>query len=378
MSDFSSLIPFLDSFLDSGLPGFDCAIYHRGECVLRHGGGYADRENGIPIRGDELYNIYSCTKPITAAAVMMLYERGLLSLEDRLADYIPEFAEMYVADGKKAAASTDGIAAIHGDGEGKAAGLRRAETPITIRHLLSMKAGFSYDMNSPSIRLAKEETDGRCPTLETVKYLAREPLCFEPGTNYGYSLAHDVLAAVIEVITGKRFGQFVKENIFDPLGMKNATLCLPDSRLAEVSPQYFYHAETKTFENVGRKIRFYKLGTEYESGGAGGVCTVDDYVKFLEGMRTFALLKPETVALMTTPQVTEQQYVSDLFAYGLGVRCPKAGSPATDYGWGGAAGAYLAVDPTYEFTFFYVQHAIACPVNRSAELTGKIREIIRG
>ncbi len=375
MPNFDSLRPFLDTFLDTGLPGFDCAIYHRGECVLRHGGGYSDLENKIPIRGDELYNIYSCSKPITVTAAMMLYERGLLHLEDRLSDYIPEFAEMTVKDTNIGAGSTDGINLANANQGG--GNFRPAKNPITLRHLFAMKAGLSYDMDSPSIRLAKAETKGVCPTLEAVKYLAREPLLFEPGERYAYSLAHDVLAAVIEVITGQRFGQFVKENIFDPLGMQNATFNLPDSRLEEVAPQYFYDTETQTFQNVGKAIRFYKLGTEYESGGAGCVCTVDDYMKFLEGLRTDKLLKPETIALMTTPQVTEEQYPSDLFAYGLGVRCPKAGSKATDFGWGGAAGAYLAVDRTYEFTFYYAQHAIAAPNNRSAQITEKIREILR-
>ena len=375
MKNFDSVREFLDTFLETGLPGFDCVIYHEGKCVLRHWNGFSSVEEKIPMKGNELYNIYSCSKPITVTAALMLYERGLLKLEDKLSDYIPEFSEMYIMDAKAEAGSTDGINLTFEE-KVQTGALRKAKNPITIRHLFSMKAGFSYDTNSPAILQVKKDTDGRCPTLETIKYLAKEPLRYEPGEGYGYSLAHDVLAAVIEVITGKRFGQFVKENIFDPLDMKDTTFLLPDSRLDEITEQYHYNPETKTFRNVGKAIEYYKFGTEYESGGAGCISTVDDYIKFLEALRSGKLLKPETLDLLTTPQVTEEQYPNPLYSYGLGVRCPKAGSPVTDFGWGGHAGAYLTMDRKYNFSFFYVQHAVGAPNNRSNLITGKIKEVL--
>ena len=375
MKNFDSVKEFLDSFLETGLPGFDCVVYHEGKCVLRHMGGYASVEEKIPVRGNELYNIYSCSKPITVTATLMLYERGLLKLEDKLSDFIPEFSEMYVMDAQQEAGSTDGIN-LSFEEKVQSGALRKAKNPITIRHLLSMKAGFSYDTTSPALLLARKETDGRCPTVETIKYLAKEPLRYEPGEGYGYSLAHDVLAAVIEVITGQRFGQFVKENIFDPLGMDRTTFLLPDSRLEEITEQYHYNPETKLFRNVGKSIEYYKFGTEYESGGAGCISTADDYIKFLEALRSGKLLKPETLDLLTTPQVTEEQYPNPLYSYGLGMRCPKAGSPMTDFGWGGHAGAYLTMDRKYNFSFFYVQHAVGAPNNRSNLITGKIKEVL--
>ncbi len=375
MKNFDSVREFLDTFLETGLPGFDCVIYHEGKCVLRHWNGYSSLEEKIPMQGNELYNIYSCSKPITVTAALMLYERGLLKLEDKLCDYIPEFSEMYIVDTKAEAGSTDGINLTFEE-KVQTGALRKAKNPITIRHLLSMKAGFSYDTGSPAILQAKKDTDGRCPTLETIKYLAKEPLRYEPGEGYGYSLAHDVLAAVIEVITGKRFGQFVKENIFDPLGMKDTTFLLPDSRLDEITEQYHYDPETKTFRNVGKAIEYYKFGTEYESGGAGCISTADDYIKFLEALRSGKLLKQETLDLLTTPQVTAEQYPNPLYSYGLGMRCPKPGSPMTDFGWGGHAGAYLTMDRKYNFSFFYVQHAVGAPNNRSNLITGKIKEVL--
>lgn len=377
MKNFDSVREFLDSFLEMGLPGFDCVIYHEGKCVLRHWNGYSSLEKKTPMQGNELYNIYSCSKPITVTATLMLYERGLLKLEDKLSDYIPEFTEMYIVDVKAQAGSTDGIN-LSFEEKAQTGALRKAKNPITIRHLLSMKAGFSYDTRSPALLQARKETDGRCPTLETVKYLAKEPLRYEPGEGYGYSLAHDVLAAVIEVITGQRFGQFVKENIFDPLGMTDTTFLLPDSRLDEIAEQYHYDPETKTFNNVGKAIEYYKFGSEYESGGAGCISTAADYIKFLEALRSGKLLKPETLDLLTTPQVTDKQYPNELYSYGLGMRCPKAGSPMTDFGWGGHAGAYLTIDRKYNFCFFYVQHAVGSPNNRSYLITAKIKEVLDG
>ena len=375
MKNFDSVREFLDTFLEGGLPGFDCVVYHDGKCVMRHMGGYSNVEEKIPMQGNELYNIYSCSKPITVTATLMLCERGLLKLEDKLSDFIPEFAEMYVMDAKMEAGSTDGIDLSFSDPVTTGV-LRKAKNPITIYHLLTMKAGLSYDIDSPAIQLAKKETNGRCPTLETIKYLAKEPLRYEPGEGYGYSLAHDVLAAVIEVVTGMRFGQFVKENIFDPLGMERTTFLLPDSRLEEVTEQYHYDPQAKIFRNVGKAVEHFKFGTEYESGGAGCISTVDDYIKFLEGLRTGKLLKPETLDLLTTPQVTAEQYPNPLYSYGLGMRCPKAGSPMSDFGWGGHAGAYLAVDRKNKFTFYYAQHAVATPNKRSNLITMKIKEVL--
>ena len=108
---------FCDSFLEYGLPGFDLAVYKDGECILRHMGGYSDLENGTKINGDERYNIYSCSKPITCTAAMQLWEKGLFSLEDKLSDYMPEFEHMTV--------KTEG-------------GVKEAENPIRIHHLFEM------------------------------------------------------------------------------------------------------------------------------------------------------------------------------------------------------------------------------------------------
>ena len=195
---FEKLKEFCDSFL-TVVPGFDIAVYHDGNCVLRYMNGYSDLENKIPMNGKERYNIYSCSKFITCVAALQLWERGLFSLEDKLSDYMPEFSEMTV---KK-------------DGE-----IVKAEKPILIKHLFEMTAGFSYNCDSDALKLAFAETDGRCPTRETMKYLAKNPLHFEPGDSWEYGLSHDVLAALVEVLSGEKFELYVKKNIWICLSLE--------------------------------------------------------------------------------------------------------------------------------------------------------------
>ena len=334
---------FCDSLLERGLPGFDLAVYRNGECILRHFGGYSDLENKVPMNGKERYNIYSCSKVITCTAALQLYEKGLFSLEDKLSDYMPEFAEMKIADGN---------------------GERRAEKPILIRHLFEMTAGFSYRCASPMIKLAQEETDGRCATRELMRYLAKEPLLFEPGERWEYSLCHDVLAALVEVLSGERFESYVKTHIFDVAGMTRSTFLMSDSELDTLAEQYRF--ENGQNVNIGRNIAHYKLGSEYASGGAGGISTVDDYIKFLEALRTGKLISLKTLELMRTDRLTESQkrtyWTAATHGYGLGVRCPKGESRKGDFGWGGAAGAFLAIDLENELTVYFGAHQLTSPV----------------
>ena len=148
---FENTIKFCDELLSLGVPGFDLMVCKDGECVLRHMNGYSDVENKVQMNGKERYYMYSCSKVITCTAALQLWEKGMFSLEDMLSDYLPEFREMTVS-------TTEG--------------LKKAENPILIKHLFEMTAGFSYRMNSPFLQKCKKDTNGECPTRETMKYLA--------------------------------------------------------------------------------------------------------------------------------------------------------------------------------------------------------------
>ena len=339
---FEKLKAFCDSFITLGVPGFDLAVYQDGKCILRHINGFSDLENKVEMDGTERYNIYSCSKVITCVAALQLWERGLFSLEDKLSDYMPEFKEMTVR-------IEDGI--------------KRAQNPILIRHLFEMTAGFSYQCRSPELMNAIAETNGKCPTRETMRYLSKEPLLFEPGDRWEYSLCHDVLAAFVEVVSGEKFETYVKKNIFDVADMSRSTFMLPKEELATIAEQYRF--ENGEAVNVGKNIVTYKIGEEYASGGAGCISTVDDYIKFLEALRTHKLLKPETLELMMTARLSEQQsrtyWTQATHGYGLGVRCPKGDARYIDFGWGGAACAYLAVDVENKISLYFGAHLLSSP-----------------
>ena len=221
----------------------------------------------------------------------------------------------------------------------------------------------SKKKSSPFVRF-KEETKGKSPTREAFKYAAREPLCFEPGERWQYSMAHDVLAALVEVLTGEKFENYVKKNIFDVLGMTRSTYLLPEDEIETVSEQYKF-VDGKPV-NIRKPIMpFFKLGSEYASGGAGCVSTVEDYIKFLEGLRTGVLLKKETLELMSTNRLTEQQrstfWLRDTHGYGLGVRCFGGDDRYLDFGWDGAAGSFAAIDIKNEISIFFACHLHELP-----------------
>ena len=379
---FEKLTNTMENAVKFGVPGCDCVVYHKGKCVYRHFVGSSSREENIPMNGKELYNIYSSSKLITCVAAMQLWEKGLFDLEDDLCKYMPEFTDMKVRE-------EDGT-------------IRPAKNRIKIKHLFAMSAGFDYNVNSDAILKAKKETDGRCPTREVIKYLAEEPLNFEPGEKWRYSMCHDILAALVEVLTGERFGTYVKKNIFDVLGMENSTFLLDDNELYKVAEQYRYHADATEelneldpeadkyrgcggFENVGKKVQTYKFGSEYESGGAGCLSTVDDYIKLLEALRMGdVILKAETLDMMSINQFKHEQL--DLFwerdngyGYGLGIKCPfDNNSPLTNVGWGGAAGSHWFIDKKNAITMYYSQHVLSMPsIGLGENLTTITTEIIK-
>ncbi len=359
---FEKTSTLMEKIIESGVPGTDIIIYHKGKQVYRSYRGYSDIENKIAMNGKERYNLYSCSKPITCVAALQLVERGLLELDAPLYKYIPEFKVMHVKRGDD---------------------VDVAKNPITVRHLFTMSAGFSYDTQAPSLMEAFEDTNGKCPTVETIKYLSREPLLFEPGTMWEYGLSHDVLAAVVEVVSGMRFGKYVRKNIFKPLGMNDSTFLLLEDEMDTVCEQYSFEDERGELERYGKEIVNYKLGSEYESGGAGCISTVDDYIKFLEALRVGdVILKKSTIDEMCVnilPEMDDANYwpKENGYGYGLGVRCPNGASDKTDFGWGGLAGAYLAVDRENEMTLFYAQHVfnLSRPDGRESILGVVLEEI---
>jgi len=348
---------YLNSLEQCGIPGCDCAVVYKHEQVFRHTVGYADAERKTPLTGKNTYWLYSATKLITCTAVMQLVEKGLIGLDSPVSDYLPEYANMKVKTNN---------------------GTVPAKNRITIRHLLSMQSGLNYDLDAPSIQKIKKETNNEATTRQVIGALANEPLDFEPGTRFQYSLSHDVLGAVIEVVSGKRLGEYFDEYIFKPLGMKNTGFELTPEREANMSQQFTFEAETMTSMPVANRNR-YVLTKNFESGGAGLISTLDDYLLFLDAMchggtskDGYRLLSMDSINLMRQDQLQGDSrkdfdaWGRKGYSYGLGVRTlvekEKSGvkSPLGEFGWDGAAGAYALIDVTNNLAIFYVQHVLNC------------------
>ena len=359
--EFPRLDTFLRKLADTIIPGVDCCVYYRHEPVYRGCYGYADAARKVPVTPDTMYYLYSASKVMTCAAALQLHERGDFLMFQPVSDFIPAFRDMKIAR-----------RLLNGDVE-----IVPATRPIRIQDLFTMTGGLSYDLRSPSIRRIQRETDGRCPTLETVQAIADEPLLFEPGTRWNYSLCHDVLGALIEVISGKRFGDYLKENIFDLLGMKDTSFRLPEEKRHRMAAQYTFDSAARAC--VPKTGNDYVFGTEYESGGAGLISTVDDYMRFAEALCRFGtaangerILSASSVRLMRmnhlTPKTQPDFNWVHLagYGYGLGVRTlidpTRISTLAVDgeFGWSGAAGAYVIIDPENEITIYYAQHVLNC------------------
>lgn len=349
--DFSKLTAYLDSLPLVGVPGCDLAVYRGHECLYRHVAGHRDVSGAEPMRGDEMYNLYSCTKVFTTCAAMQLIERGKLSLDDRVSDYLPAYASLAVKDGDT---------------------VRPAKRAMTIRHLMSMQSGLDYEMETPAIGEALKATDGRATTRELVDTKARDPLSFEPGTNFLYSLSHDVLAAVIEVAGGMRFSDYLAVNIFAPLGLEDIGFTPKDD--GRMAAQFEYSDAVKKPVPLSAEANNYRLTPNYESGGAGLIAGVADCIAFADaiacggiGAGGARILSPEMIQLWSANQLGPKSRASFDewrrlgYSYGLGVRTRVSTllggrGQVGEFGWDGAAGAWMMIDPVNQLSAFFAMH----------------------
>ena len=352
MHDFSKVQQYLDELVKKGVPGCGVKVYLRGEPVYTYCAGYADQEKTRPTTENDLYNLYSCTKPVTVAAVMQLVEQGKLGLDDPVCHYLPEYAEAYIMR----------------DGEKEPVG-----TAMTVWHLLTMSAGLDYDLNNPAIQAVRERYGDAVTTRQLVSAFVQKPLLFWPGDRFLYSLCHDVLGALIEVVSGQSFGEYLRENIFAPLEMNDTGFALLPGQLARMADQYCIDGEQKIVP-MDKQYNVHRLAPRYESGGAGLISSLENYGRFAAAMSCggqatngACILRSETVDLIRTSQVAGYKekgsfpYHMRGYEYGLGVRTLVDRSDGQrsrigEFGWDGAAGAHILMDPAVRIAIVYAQH----------------------
>lgn len=362
MYTFSDLEKYLDTVpAKEKTPGGSIRVFHHGNEVFRYSFGYADRENKIKMTGDEYYFMYSATKPITCATALHAWEQGAFILSEPVWWYLPEFKNTQVKVYKQ-------------DGSFDLVPQKRE---MVIQDLFTMSAGLNYDTSSAEIKKIAEETNGVAPTREVMKGIAKMPLEYQPRERWGYSFGHDVLAGVVEVATGVRFSEYMKKVIFEPLGMTKSTFRITDEIKEQMAQQYIFNYSTGEAEVKGKR-NDYIFGSEYDSGGAGVITTIDDYAKFVQAMSCSGkapngkrILAPSTVKLMSTNMLDEKR-MADFstwrnnaeYGYGLGVRTKIyegwGGNNCSigEFGWDGAAGTLCSIDPEREIGIVYTQHML--------------------
>lgn len=345
------------------LPGAVLLVAREGKVAYFEAFGSLDPQTKAPMPKDAIFRIYSMTKPFTSVAAMMLVEDGKIALSDPVSKYIPEFKEVKVGVEKP---GPDGKPVLD------TVPPRRA---MTVHDLLRHVAGLTYGVFGESlVKAAYRDAklfDGDPDNAEFTRRVAALPLMFQPGTTWEYSHATDILGRVVEVASGQSLYGFMKERLFDPLGMTDTAFYVPDqAKHARVAEPFADDRQigAGSFMFDPRQLR------KWESGGGGGVGTATDYARFLQMMLdggSFAgkrYLSPKTVAYMTTDHLGDKIALGPAYlpgegyGFGLGfaVRKNTGVSPVPgtvgDYNWGGAGGTYMWADPKERlFVVFMMQ-----------------------
>ena len=351
----------LNDLVESGMvAGASALIFEDGEEVYFKASGFSDREAQEPMERNTLAIIYSMTKPITGVALMTLYEQGAFQLDDPLEKYAPEFANMQVFAG------VDSVT-----GEIKLEPLNR---PITIRDITRHTAGFATNPNQPGLGDLLKAADASNPNntlVEMAEKMGQVPLMFQPGTQWAYGPSVDVQAFLVERLSGMPYGEYVRKNVLDPLGMSETRYFVPESDRDRMSAMY-RRSEDGALSQVPDSLAhaFNTQNWALTPGGYGLTSTLDDYMKFAQMLvnegtyQGVSILKPETVKLMATNQldesVTERMFLPSKGNVGFGidfaVRVAPTSSPEENMGvvgeyfWDGAASTLFWVDPKNKLT----------------------------
>ena len=323
--------------------------------VLRHGRlayaetwGMRDMAAGDGMEEDDLFKICSMTKPVTSVAVMILYEEGRFFLSDPIGRYLPELANLRVANLAEASAGQD-------------IPTERARRPVRIHDLLRHTSGFTYgDLSNTVVdAVYRERKILYQQTLEDmVAELGEIPLLYQPGTQWHYGVSADVLGRLVEVLSGQSFDAFLRERIFDPLGMDDTGFLVPDSKSDRVASTYGHMGQDRALGLGDTSIC--ALPPTLFSGGAGLVSTAQDYARFaqmllnggeLDGAR---ILGRKTIEMMTVDHLEEGMptgFLSPGWSFGLGftvkTEAGMDGMPSSvgEYNWIGIQGTSFWVDP---------------------------------
>ena len=361
----SARLKRLDAYIASRVAEGDVAgatylLARHGKVVAFNSHGKQSLATGAPMRPDTIFRIYSMTKPITGVAMMMLFEEGKWRLSDPVTKFIPEFADLKVMTGL--------------DAQGRPI-LEDAKRPPTMRELMSHTAGFGYGLSDQSDidKLYRAEGPLQAEGLQQmIERIAELPLYFQPGSEWGYSIAVDIQGHIVEKLSGMTLGAFFEERIFKPLKMNDTGFFAPPSDKPRLAALYEGDGQggIREVDRIwGWPVPDYLSRPALESGGYGLVSTAADYARFcqmllnggeLDGVR---LLAPATVELMGTNMISEEALETSFGGFdqmqGFGADFdiaidPRANGSLVGPGtlsWGGAAGTWFWIDPANDVIF---------------------------
>ncbi len=350
-ADLDRIRPAMQAYVDDGrVAGVMTLVARRGQVVHWDAVGERDVEAGDPLEPDDIFRIYSMTKPITSVATMILVEEGAVSLDDPVAKFIPEFAavEVLAADGERV----------------------DPDRPIAIEHLLTHTSGLTYGFfgDAPVDRLYNQSGFfTRAAGLDDfARQAAALPLLASPGDRWNYSISTDILGRVVEVASGRPFDAFLRERILEPLGMEDTAFVVPADKRDRFTGHYA--VQDGALDLVDSPVDGeYTRVPAWLSGGGGLTSTASDYIRFAQmllqdgRLEDVRILAPETVRMMRASRLSEAlvpiqlgTYLSPGYGFGLGfaVVVDAESSPEPDnngvFRWAGAANTFFWIDPEAE------------------------------
>ncbi|MFC6333609.1 serine hydrolase domain-containing protein [Paenibacillus septentrionalis] len=367
MSAFKHLDELLVGFVEKQLAGCGCVVAQRGKIIFEGYYGYADRESKRVMDENNIHRLFSTTKVIVCTAALLLFERGYFLLNDRLDEYLPEFRDMKV---------------VHTERNGSVS-IKPAQSPILIKHLFAMTSGIPYDFGiSPTEKALKQINEelraaGNYTLEQLVKKIADVPLLFEPGSNWAYGYGHDILARLIEVISGMSIEQFLHKELFEPLGMNNTGFTFKGDQQSRMATLYVEDGQggiQPMLPAFGDEM--FQPEVTYRGGGIGLFSTPRDYTIFAQMLASGGkhngerIIGRKTIDLMRANQLNEQQLAqftgpySEGYGYGLGVRtllnlgASNGNSSLGEFGWTGMSGTYALIDPEEQLTIVYMHQRL--------------------
>lgn len=354
ITDKAVMDDFVQRVVDEGrVAGYSVLVYQDGQETYYGSAGYADRESKSPMQRDAIHSIYSMTKPVVSVALMTLYEQDKFELDDPISKHLPEFKDMVVYAGQ--------------DAEGRHV-FEAPKKPITVldmlRHTAGLPESFWGGPDTGSDIFGSETEIGLENTLdEMAEAGGRLPLLFQPGTQWRYSWAVDMQSLMIERLSGKPVETYLREALFDPLGMSDTSYYVPEEKQHRLATIYTMSDAGELERNTDEfTYNLHRQPHNMKPGSLGMVSTIDDYGRFarmllndgeLEGAR---ILKPETVRLMSDDHLPSDLVDTSFLGergFGIGFTVRLA-PPETDedhfgyvgeFRWGGAAGTNFWVDP---------------------------------